>query len=93
MATINARIDDDIKNQADEVLNLMNIFFCIDAFISESFILWVINVTSKLKRIPFILHYNIRVIFSCLLNQLTFSINTFFQSRYKKPQSKIILSY
>lgn len=39
MATINARIDDDIKNQADEVLNLMNIFFCIDAFISESFIL------------------------------------------------------
>ncbi|HGY7891819.1 TPA: hypothetical protein ACNTD9_005190, partial [Escherichia coli] len=34
MATINARIDDDIKNQADEVLNLMNIFFCIDAFIS-----------------------------------------------------------
>ncbi|ESS91350.1 hypothetical protein L342_3537 [Escherichia coli CE516] len=39
MATINARIDDDIKNQADEVLNLMNIFFRIDAFISESFIL------------------------------------------------------
>lgn len=25
MATINARIDDDIKNQADEVLKLMNI--------------------------------------------------------------------